>query len=237
MNISKIITSKISKKIGYFLDNFIPIIMRDNRFFYSIIIRLWNKNMDIDFKRKVINMTENEFVEAYEKLSPMRSTDNTVLTNNFVVENIIGNKILEVGSGNGDMAIKCAKLGKNIVASDIAEENLKIIQKIANEQNLNVVIRQFNIESIPFPDKFFETTMCLHTLEHVRNCSLAINELKRVTSRRLIIIVPKQRFFKYTADYHLNFWGEAEQLQLSININDSQCVEIDNCLCFYGNLS
>jgi len=193
--------------------------------------------MDMDFKRKAFNMTEDEFVNAYEKLSPMRSTDNTILTNNFVIENIFGNKILEVGSGNGDMAIECLKLGKNIIASDIAEENLKIIQKRAVKKNLNVVVCQFNVESIPFPDKFFETTICLHTLEHVRNYSLAVNELKRVTFGRLIIVVPQQRFFKYTADYHLNFWGEAAQLQMAINIRDSKCIVIDNCLCYYGNLS
>lgn len=192
--------------------------------------------MDIDFKRKVFYMTENDFVSAYEKLSPMRNTDNTFLTNDFVIKNLIGNKILEVGSGNGDMAIKCAKIGKDVVASDIASENIKIIQKKAIKERLNIEIKQFNMELIPYPDNFFETTICLHTLEHIKNCSLAINELKRVTSKRLIIVVPKQRFFKYTSDYHINFWGEPSQLQISINIADSKCVEIDHCLCFYGNL-
>jgi len=201
-----------------------------------MIVKIWNKKFDVDFKRNVFRMTEDEFAEAYEKLSPMRSTDNTRATNEFVLQNLVGNTVLEIGSGNGDMSLEIAKMGKKVTATDISNNNIEIIQKKANALNVSIITKQVNVEKIPFQDNMFDTTICLHTLEHVRLVYGAIEELKRVTKQRIIIVVPKQRFFKYTADYHINFWREPTQLLLSMNIKKSKCIEIDGCLCFYGDL-
>ena len=45
-----------------------------------------------------------------------------------------------------------------------------------------------------------------HTLERVLNIKKAISELRRVTRKRLIIVVPKQRAYKYTFDLHVHFF-------------------------------
>lgn len=236
MKFSNFIPSKLSKNIGFILDNFLPLFVRDNRFIYGSLVKLWNSKLDLDFKRRAFHMTEMEFADAYEKLSPMRSTDNTTATNNFVFDKIVGDKILEVGSGNGDMALEIAKTGKDVMATDISSKNIEIIVEKSQLNNLNISTGIVNIECIPFNEKSFDTTICLHTLEHVRLLHKSIEELKRVTKKRIIIVVPKQRFHKYTADYHLNFWGESAQLLLSMNIPNSKCIEIDNCLCFWGDL-
>jgi 2-polyprenyl-3-methyl-5-hydroxy-6-metoxy-1,4-benzoquinol methylase len=239
MNLSKIFKSKISKNVSYILDNFLPPVIRDNRFFYGTIIKIWNSKMDIDFKRKALLMTDQEFNDAYEKLVPMRDTDNTNDTINFVLKNIVGNSILEVGCGNGDMSISIAKLNKKVMASDIAEGNIRIVKEKVASEGLSSYINTSveNIEYLSFEDKSFDTIICLHTLEHVRFLNKAIDELKRVAKKRIIIIVPKQKFSRYTADYHLNFFGEPAQLQLCVGLKNSFCVEIDNCLSYYGDLN
>ena len=92
-------------------------------------------------------------------------------------------------------------------------------------------------EALPFRDKSFDTTICLHTLEHVRNLHAAVSELKRVSRKRLIVIVPRQKFFRYTPDYHLNFFGESEQLAYSIGVSSYQCRVIDHCLCYSAKMN
>lgn len=228
--------SKFSKTIKYILDDFFPPIIRDSRFFYLPIIKLWNKKMDVDFKIKAHKMTEEEFIKAYEALVPMRATDNTPDTIDFVMQNVKGKTVLEVGCGNGDISYLCAKKGLKTMATDLALGNLKELKNKFNTEGLDFETKVANVENLPFNDNSFDTSICLHTLEHVRNLNLAITELKRVTKKRIIIIVPKQRYSRYTADYHLNFFGNPDQLELAMGITKSSCIVKDYCLCFFGDL-
>ena len=226
--------SKFTKTIGFILDEFIPPIIRDSRWFYPIIVKIWNSKMDIDFKTKAFYMSEDEFIDAYEKISPMRETDNTKKTISFVLNNLKGENILEVGCGNGDMSIECVNLGHKVMATDLASSNLEIVTQKAENAGVILDTKECNIEKIPFNDNSFDTTICLHTLEHVRNLNLAINELKRVTRKRIIIIVPKQKFHIYTADLHLNFFYHPSQLIKEIGLKNAKCIQLDFCLCYFG---
>ena len=73
-----------------------------------------------------------------------------------------------------------------------------------------------NIESLPFADKQFDIVTCSHTLEHVLDLPKAISELKRV-ARKLIITVPKQRYYNYTFDLHIHFFPQISYLLKYIN--------------------
>jgi hypothetical protein len=39
-----------------------------------------------------------------------------------------------------------------------------------------------------------------------------VQELRRVGAQRLIIVVPRQRYYRYTIDYHLHFFPFAAPL-------------------------
>jgi ubiquinone/menaquinone biosynthesis C-methylase UbiE len=226
---------RVTKTIKYILDEFFPPIIRDQRWFYFLIVKLWNSKMDLDFKVKAHMLSEDEFVQAYENLVPMRQTDNTPATIRFVLENVVGNTVLEVGCGNGDVSFECASRGFRVMATDLAEGNLRQLRHRFASDNLTTMAA--NVEALPFRAGEFDTTICLHTLEHVRDLRKAILELKRVTAKRVIIIVPRQRYFRYTPDYHLNFFGDPEQLVLAMGIPKSFCVVKDYCLCYYGELN
>ena len=228
--------SKVSKKIKFILDEYFPPIMRDQPWFYKPIIRIWNKKMDPEFKRKAFYFDDQQFQEEYEKIVPMRSTDMTASTVKFVLNNLSGSSILEVGCGNGEMSILCARKGYVVTATDISVGNLKLLKEKVSLEEIDLNVGFLNVENISYQDKSFDTTLCLHTIEHVRNLYKSIEELKRVTKDRIIVIVPKQRFFKYTCDYHLNFFGSSEQLIQAFGIINASCITIDNCLCYIGDL-
>lgn len=65
---------------------------------------------------------------------------------------------------------------------------------------------QANIQSLPFDDAAFDTVVCTHTLEHVQDIAGAVSELRRVAARQLILVVPRQRPYKYTFDLHIHFF-------------------------------
>ena len=47
---------------------------------------------------------------------------------------------------------------------------------------------------------------CFHTLEHVRRLDTALSELRRVRKKQLFLIVPRQRFFRFTLDLRIHFF-------------------------------
>ena len=62
-------------------------------------------------------------------------------------------------------------------------------------------------------------------------------ELRRVTRRRLLIVVPCQRYYRYTIDYHLHFFPEPQQFILRMGLPNYHCEKIDGDLCYWADLS
>ena len=52
-----------------------------------------------------------------------------------------------------------------------------------------------DIHKLPYKDNSFDYVICSEVLEHVENPIKAMQELKRVTKKRLIITVPNEPFF------------------------------------------
>lgn len=231
-----IISPKATCLIRFFLDECLPPIVRDRKILFGLVGRVYNNKIDVDFRRKAPYMTKTQFRQAYERLVPMRETDMTPRTTRFVLSSVVGKSMLEVGCGNGEISVACARRGYSVVATDLAEGNLKQLRAKIQDQNLNITTEVADIEELPFKDSSFDTTICLHTLEHVLNLQMAIRELKRITKRRLIIVVPRERYYRYTCNYHLNFFGAPEQLLLALKIERAQCRTIDGALCYIGDI-
>ncbi|MFN8297732.1 MAG: class I SAM-dependent methyltransferase [Chitinophagales bacterium] len=225
-----------TKIIKFILDDCLPPVIRDNKFFYTAVVRTFNPVLDMDFKVKAPHMTAAELKDAYEKVVPFRDSHMTQKDLDFVINNLTGETVLELGCGHGDVAIACAKTGRKITATDLAQGNLSLVHERAKKEGLTLTTNLVNVESIPYNDKSFDTVICLHTLEHVFDLYKCINELKRVASKRLIVVVPQERYFRYSANYHVNFFGGPEQLLLAMKIKNSTCISMGGNLAFVGNL-
>lgn len=197
--------------VHFLLDECIPPILRDRKWFMWMPFKVLFKDkahIFFNFKNIALQISEEEFHQIYEKTASVHIQRETHLNNECVVEienNILGEKILEVGCGGGYLAdILTTK--HEVTACD-----MKISQKLTQKYP-NVRFKQENIQNLSFKDNEFDTLICTHTLEHVQDFDVAIRELRRVTKKRLIVVVPKQRPYKYTFDFHLHFFPYAHIL-------------------------
>jgi SAM-dependent methyltransferase len=59
-----------------------------------------------------------------------------------------------------------------------------------------------DIKSMSFKDNEFDISLCMSTLEHIKEWEKALNELVRVTKKRIIIVIPttERRFYHFFAN-------------------------------------
>lgn len=227
---------KITNIIRYFLDNFLPVIIRDNRYIIYPLFYIFFKGKNIkqymDFKLQIHSMSNKKFKNIYENYDslPNRKTDLNKKSINYICNNLDGNhnsKIVEIGCGNGYLLNIIVSLGYNdITGCDIVDQKL----------GKNIKFVKGNIEKLPFRDNEFDIVLCNHTLEHVLNLDKAVKELLRITRKKIIITVPRQRYYKYTFDLHIHFFPEKSYLIKAIGLDKYDCVNNNGDWSYVGYL-
>ena len=77
-----------------------------------------------------------------------------------------------------------------------------------------------NIQGLPFKDDAFDYVVSTHTLEHVQDLPAAVAELRRVAREGLIVVVPKQRPYKYTFSLHTQFFPYEWSLRAALGTGE-----------------
>lgn len=205
----------LTGKIRFIIDQCIPPILRDQRWFMLIPFRIIFKDKSdifLNFRQTAYQLSEKEFSNIYKIVGAdeWRQTDLNKGTLQTILRNIKGKTILEVGCGKGYLAKMMAEKYLVTAADLVIDSKLKT-------SGLKLKFKVANIESLPFKNRQFDTVVTTHTLEHVRNINKAISELRRVAKKRLIIVVPKQRPYLYTFDLHLHFFPYIHSLLTTMN--------------------
>ena len=98
-----------------------------------------------------------------------------------------GQSVLDVGCGTG-LALglyQNCKLDMTFRGCE-PNSNCKEIWKLRN-----VEVDICSATELDYPDNSFDTVIASHVLEHIEEEKLAIDEMARVTAKRLIVIVPQ----------------------------------------------
>lgn len=127
------------------------------------------------------------------------------------------NKILDVGCGEGETIVKLkqARIGRELAGVDNSEDALAIGKK----QYRGIDIKLADIYQLPFKDNSFDLVLCTEVLEHLEKPSKALAELRRISSKYVLLSVPNEPFFiianflrgKYLKRFgnhpeHINHW-------------------------------
>lgn len=96
-------------------------------------------------------------------------------------------KILDVGAGNGRLALRLAKLGAEVTALDVSEEMLNKI-KIKNlKLKINTVIGE--AEDLPFEDESFDIVIATFLIVHLKSLTRFFDEVYRVLKPNGLFLV------------------------------------------------
>ena len=217
------------------MDETLPSVLRDSRMFMYPFMYYAFKGKNVkrmmDFKSYADQLSDAEFSKIYNELKSI-GNDRATDLNKACIKRILKatkgekKKMLEVGCGRGFLAKKLIEQGHDVSGCDVLTD-LKI-------EGLQYKTAQ--AESLPYADKSFDIVICTHTLEHVRKLDKAIAELKRVGKEKLIIVVPKQRAYKYTLDLHLHFFLQRHYLTDRIGLPNFVCDNLNGDWYYEANL-
>jgi len=205
-----------TNKIRFVLDELIPPIIRDSRWFmWPFFVVAYGKLSVgdlMDFKSIAYTMTEAEYARFYGSLgnsmSRRRATDLNAASINYML-NIIkdepGNSVLDVGMGNGYLLTQFTTINNwsRVAGVDVAP---------SEKVHPGFEIYAGTLPKLPFKDKEFDVVTCTHVMEHVLDAPATAKELVRVARNMVLIVVPRQRYYYYTLDEHLNFYPRVEPL-------------------------
>lgn len=205
-----------TNKIRFVLDELIPPIIRDSRWFmWPFFVAAYGKfSVDdlMDFKSRAYSMTEEEYAQFYGSLgnsmSRRRLTDLNAASITCLIDNMPGEpglSVLDVGAGNGYLLDQLSALNtwSRVAGVDVAP---------AERVRGRFEIYAGALPSLPFKDKEFDVVTCTHVMEHVLDAAASAKELVRIARKMVWVVVPRQRYYYYTLDEHLNFYPRIEPL-------------------------
>jgi SAM-dependent methyltransferase len=197
--------------IHFLFDQCLPPLLRDSKWFMWLPFKLLFRDkaeIFFSFKEQAPFLTPEQFREIYTRAAPVfiqRETDLNAASIAAIEQRIVGESVLDIACGRGFLTKRLAEK-YHVTGADI------VIDPALAEANPRIIFHEANLENLPFADRQFDTVICAHTLEHVQHPAQAISELRRVCAKRLIVVVPRQRPYRYTFDLHLHFFPYAHDV-------------------------
>ncbi|HKY22649.1 MAG TPA: class I SAM-dependent methyltransferase [Vicinamibacterales bacterium] len=103
---------------------------------------------------------------------------------------VSGKRVLDLGTGTGRAAMALSSRGALVTGVDASKEMLSVARTRAREAGLAIDFAEGDAHALDFPDRAFDSTVCLRVLMHVPDWRKAVSELCRVTERRLVFDYP-----------------------------------------------
>lgn len=192
-------------KLRFILEEMIPPIIRDSAFMRFIFRLAWGDHiLRLEAFKANAALNNQEEYDALYKAHPrvQDETDNSQACIDAIIEHAEGPKICDIGCGTGAVisAMMSLEKFKNCEFSGL--------DMMSPEEFIDYPFdySQGKIEQLPYEDNYFDTVICTHVLEHILDLRHAVKELRRIAKRQLIIIVPREREYRFTFNPHFHFF-------------------------------
>ncbi|MCS6980669.1 MAG: class I SAM-dependent methyltransferase [Flavobacteriales bacterium] len=154
----------------------------------------------MDFREKAYELSEEDIKRYYEETASLhliRHSDLNDACFQRILKDVVGSSVLDVGCGRGQLLYHLSQkwdaTGCDVYASEfVREKNLRFVEAFTHR--------------LPFPDRSFDTVVCTHVLEHVPLWHSSVAELKRVCRKKLIVVLPRERPYRFGFNLHLHFF-------------------------------
>jgi ubiquinone/menaquinone biosynthesis C-methylase UbiE len=97
-------------------------------------------------------------------------------------------KVLVVGCGFGDDALRLAKLGAKVSAFDLSPDSLNIAKALASREGLDIAFEEMPAEKLQYEDNTFDYIVSRDILHHV-DIPITMREIVRVAKPGAMFLV------------------------------------------------
>ncbi|NML22643.1 class I SAM-dependent methyltransferase [Pseudoflavitalea sp. G-6-1-2] len=228
---------KWTNRIRFIMDECMPSFIRNSKWFmypfYYYAYRGHNIAAAMDFKKNYFKWTPAELQQFYENIQSVSTNRPTDISPNglkFIIDQCTPDiaSVLDIGCGKGYLLKLLHKHYPNL--------QLHGADFVEHAGVAEFPFTKADAKNLPIPDRSFDLVVCTHTIEHIYEADQLVHELKRIAKKKLIVITPKQRYFYYTLDEHINFFPEKELLTSLINMSNYTCTNIDGDWVYTGYL-
>jgi ubiquinone/menaquinone biosynthesis C-methylase UbiE len=194
-----------TNRIRHVLEEWLPPALRDSSPMRWLFRRYWGRLIDDleQFRATIHQVTSEQYADIYRRMPRIQDgTDNSEACIQRIGALLVGDTVCDVGCGTGYLlkALRQGAGSRSFTGVDFQIDPATA----ANAPGASFV--ESAIETLPFADRAFDTVICTHVLEHVLDIPRAIAELRRIVARRLIVVVPLEREYRFTFNPHVHFF-------------------------------
>ncbi len=145
--------------------------------------------------------------------------------NNWIYEEIapaLGRRVLEVGSGTGNITQFLCADGREVMATDIVPSYRHELERLFDGQS-NVRIGKYDLAG-EAPEEFvadpFDSVVCLNVLEHIEHDLFALDQIRSVLKPggKLALLVPAHQFLYGEFDRAVGHFRRYGKRELTIKL-------------------
>ena len=105
-----------------------------------------------------------------------------------------GERILDVACGGGEWILKIAEKGCEVHGIDLSEAAIEHAKRLAEREKIACEFKVESAEDLPYPDGYFDKTVCSSSLEHFKDDIKALKEMHRVLKPNGRIVLTTDSF-------------------------------------------